>query len=458
MATYYVDGAVGNDGNLGTSEGAGNAWATIDKAMNEVAAGDKVWVKASATYTETATIDTAGGEGSTPIIFEGYTSSPGDHGKVTIDAEDTRPSCVADSILTGIHYVFRNFILKNSTGDGADLSSHQIMWENCEFNDNAGMGCDGGNGQTWVECIFSGNGGHGAKGGTTCAAMGCRFLGNTSDGIRIDFGTVIDSVFYNNGTYAIYFTGANGYHCIAYGNTIDGNGKSTATGVLFPSSYYGPHVMINNIIYDCVNGVTGRDQGERLISRNNLLYSNTTDYGSGYQTFQGEVTGAPQFTDEGSQDYTLGSESPAVNAGFDASVVSGDTQCRDMGAHESAISIECDYPSEDDVRDGVTYDTEGMEGNLVVPNEGDVQDGTGFGANGTEYEGTLELPAVGDVEDGVTYGAGGSEYEGTFGVPGEGDVRDEVGYGEDGTEFTGTLVVGGGGGGGVSGIKTGGRL
>jgi hypothetical protein len=37
MTTYYVDTAVGNDGNAGTSEGAGNAWATIDKAMNTVA-------------------------------------------------------------------------------------------------------------------------------------------------------------------------------------------------------------------------------------------------------------------------------------------------------------------------------------------------------------------------------------------------------------------------------------
>ncbi len=77
MATYYVDGAVGDDGNLGTSEGAGNAWATLTKAMNTVAAGDKVWVKASATYTETMTMVTVGAQG-TPIVFEGYTTATGD--------------------------------------------------------------------------------------------------------------------------------------------------------------------------------------------------------------------------------------------------------------------------------------------------------------------------------------------------------------------------------------------
>ena len=52
--TWYVDGAVGNDSNAGTSPGAGNAWATIGKATSTAAAGDTVNVKASATYTLTA--------------------------------------------------------------------------------------------------------------------------------------------------------------------------------------------------------------------------------------------------------------------------------------------------------------------------------------------------------------------------------------------------------------------
>lgn len=69
--------AVGDDANVGTSEGSGNAWKTIDKAMNTVAAGDKVWVKASANYTELVTIDTVGSIAA-PIVFEGYTSTTGD--------------------------------------------------------------------------------------------------------------------------------------------------------------------------------------------------------------------------------------------------------------------------------------------------------------------------------------------------------------------------------------------
>ena len=87
MATYYVDGLNGSDAAAGTSEGT--AWKTIDKAMNTVAAGDKVWIEDTATYNETATIDTAGTAAS-PIEFEGYNTTTGDDGQITIDGQSTR--------------------------------------------------------------------------------------------------------------------------------------------------------------------------------------------------------------------------------------------------------------------------------------------------------------------------------------------------------------------------------
>jgi hypothetical protein len=85
MATYYVDGAVGNDSNAGTAEGSGNAWATINKAATTAAAGDTVHIKASATYTLTSaqTFTNSGNATSGPIIYRGYTTTPG--------ADDGRP-------------------------------------------------------------------------------------------------------------------------------------------------------------------------------------------------------------------------------------------------------------------------------------------------------------------------------------------------------------------------------
>ncbi len=49
------------------------------------------------------------------------------------------------------------------------------------------------------------------------------------------------------------------------------------------------------------------------------------------------------------------------------------------------------YPSADDVRLGVAYDT-GLTGNLVLPTVGNVLQGVSYGANGTEYTGTFLSP------------------------------------------------------------------
>lgn len=67
--TYYVDGASGSDGNAGTSTGA--AWKTLGKASTSTAAGDTIYVKASATYNEILTFRSTG-TASSPVIWEGY--------------------------------------------------------------------------------------------------------------------------------------------------------------------------------------------------------------------------------------------------------------------------------------------------------------------------------------------------------------------------------------------------
>lgn len=337
MATYYVDGATGNDGNTG---GSGDPWATIDKAMNTVAAADTVFVKSSATYAETATIDTAGTT-SAPILFVGYTTTADrtDRGKVTIDATGLT-NALADSLgAVGGYYVFENFKFTNANADGVNLSLNQMTFRNCEFNDNTTDGLAMGNGPMCESCIFSGNGGKGIDCGTVLQVFGCRFLSNTDDGIECTFGTVWGSVFYNNGGDAIEFLGSNGFGSAVINCTIDGNAKTTGAGIDFATSFWGPYAAINCIIYDCTTGITGHNNGGgRFIGRNNLLNNNTSNYGSGYETLVGEVTSAPSFTDEGSQDYTLGGLSPALNVGFDGYETAGASQLADIGAHESSAA------------------------------------------------------------------------------------------------------------------------
>ena len=56
-------------------------------------------------------------------------------------------------------------------------------------------------------------------------------------------------------------------------------------------------------------------------------------------------------------------------------------------------SASCDYPSEDDVRDGVVYSDGDFTGNLTLPDEGQVLEGVGYGSLGTEFTGTLTVPS-----------------------------------------------------------------
>ena len=55
----------------------------------------------------------------------------------------------------------------------------------------------------------------------------------------------------------------------------------------------------------------------------------------------------------------------------------------------------CDYPGTDDVREGVSYANGVFTGVLELPLPSQVLVGTGYGANGTEYDGTLNFPPGG---------------------------------------------------------------
>lgn len=336
MATYYTDWAVGNDGNLGTSEGAGNAWKTINKALDTVVAGDTVYVKATGPYLETAYIDTAG-TASLTITLEGYTSTPGDGGQATIDAENTRTNCVDDTLGdVDVYYVFKNFIFKRATGSNVALSVDELIFKNCRFTDAVSHGCEHPGEITFEDCLFDNNGGDGDDCNIGyCAFIGCRFVNNTENGIEFSNNArAFSCVFVGNSSDAIASLLLNGSQILIVGCTIDGDGKTTNTGIDCGTSYWKRIVIVNTIVYDCVIGIRISSQGTYFVSRNNLLFGNTTDY-TNFQTFTGEVLAAPQFEDEAGGDYALADASPAREAGYDGYSLNGSTQLRDIGAIES---------------------------------------------------------------------------------------------------------------------------
>ena len=115
MTTYYVDNVDGDDANAGTSEGSGNAWASIGKAMQTVAAGDHVGIKVTGTdYTvEDGSTDSIGaiitaGTAASPIIFEAYTTTLGDRptgsGRATLDAStNSLVNCIETSLSSALY-------------------------------------------------------------------------------------------------------------------------------------------------------------------------------------------------------------------------------------------------------------------------------------------------------------------------------------------------------------------
>ena len=313
MTVYYVDGAVGNDANAGTSEGAGNAWATIDKAMNTVVAGDHVYVKASATYSESPSIDTAGAI-TNPIVFEGYSSTPGDNGKVTISDATT---CLTTSFggFTSAYYWFRNFKFNGSQNGVNAFNARYLTFFNCEMSNNSAKGVIP-NQYRFVNCEVLNNGNDGL-GDLAVALIGCIVANSSQAGVDGPISFAYRNLFYGNVRSAIAET-------ITYGagNTFVGSDMAFATDGLAGSGNIGQGYYIDSIIYDSFGfgiDISPTFQSALWVHEYNLLNSNAQgDYSETVDTriFNTQsVTGAPAFTSEAGDDYTLDAASPAIDAG-----------------------------------------------------------------------------------------------------------------------------------------------
>jgi len=326
MATYYVS-TTGSDGAAGTSEGA--AWATIDKAMNTVVAGDKVWIKGNGNYNETATIDTTGTVAS-PIAFEGYSSVTGDNGMATINGQATRANGITNttSAAASIFYIFKNFRITNHTQVGVLLSSLHFHFKRCKFDTNGTTTSHHGitvKTATFESCDFMDNAGHGLSlttGPLVC--VGCRFYRNGSDGVALGSNDAVffGCEFFSNNTNGISGGSLSGSLVVVINCTIDGDSQDTVKGISCGTSVESFLVVLNSVIYDCGTGIVADMPGDNKISRNNLVNGNGTAY-TNFSTLTGEITSAPAFNSESTNDYRPGTGSPLKNAGYDANTIEG---------------------------------------------------------------------------------------------------------------------------------------
>jgi len=176
MTTYYVRASMGNDGNTGLSPA--QAWLTIDKAANEVAAADTVYI-GSGVYRELVTMDTSGTSGN-EISFIGDIDGvqTGDPGPVIITAHDSEYAGAARAAC--LDMVDKEFIIwqyvifvDGTTAAVWSATVSNLAFEGCELLDcvfYAGPACTydavqidvntgatpAGNGLQIERCFFSG--------------------------------------------------------------------------------------------------------------------------------------------------------------------------------------------------------------------------------------------------------------------------------------------------------------
>ena len=334
MATYYVDGIDGNDSNDGTAEGSGYAWATIDNAMNNVTSGDIVYIKGNIDYNETANIDTPATI-SDPIIFEGYTSIPGDGGKATMDNTAAVASAITCAETGSIFYWFRNIIISNYSSFGVNITdTDAIRFDNCIFDSNGDDGVSGDNGINFVDCTFSNNAANGID-ADVGLAIRCTFYGNAG-AIAWSYGSslCLFCLFYDNGSASNQVSmGYGGFYLF---NTLDGDGFTVPTmaGVLAGSTT--SDVRFGNIVYNCYHGLRASAQYSiNQFGGYNFLSQNEYDYHSSYlwQARDGDLAGqaTPNFVDVTNRNYSLAENSGARNIGGCQNSSSG----ADAGAYQS---------------------------------------------------------------------------------------------------------------------------
>ncbi len=275
--TYFV-ATNGSDSNDGRSEA--RPFRTLRKVAGVVQPGDVVWVRGG-TYSPDV-IFSRGGSADNPIVIESY---PGECA-ILDGAGMSRPSQLR--FIGASNYVFRNFIVRNSPGQGVYLNdSHDNLISHVETYGNglSGFQVINGNRNTFSHVMAYDNydpenGGGNADGiglssGRDNVIDRCAVFRNSDDGIDTwrSVNTLVQRcVAFDNG-----FQGGDGNgikagggtdaravvrYSIAFGNRVQGFNYNSGRNVVFE----------NNTAFD--NGYWGFIAGNSVL-RNNVSYSNS---------------------------------------------------------------------------------------------------------------------------------------------------------------------------------------
>ena len=332
MATYYVDPNAGSDSAAGTA--FGTAWATTQKALDTVAAGDEVRLCKSATETISAIIDldTTSGTNDAKITIVSYAadgSAPSDGYTISTSSSigalvEHAPSGYSYYRWIGVTFDANDSATNCYLNDGADGSGDSGFLR-CIFKD-AGEDCFAVRGNHWHlhDCEITGAARYGIS--HTSANRGniriqdCKVHHNANTGWKCDraTGVIRRCLFYRNGGWGVE-CGSSGSTNTFISNTFYGN---TSGGLKVMDAPHRNQWAVSGNTF-VANGTYGYNQGDT--DRSPILHSNNHHYGntSGGSLPSGGlgsdlITGDPLFTSttDGSEDFTPAADSPLVGAGF----------------------------------------------------------------------------------------------------------------------------------------------
>ena len=428
MTNWYVS-ALASGGGDGSESNPWTLTESFDKVNDEtVSPGDNIWVKNDGIYEINGTLAITRGTIYQIIKWEGYGTTIGDGIKATI-----RRIGGSDEFIN--IYNQRGYELKNLVIDCNNIGSYGLYMHSratrCEIKNAPGWGCY----RTYCfNCYIHNNGG----GAQYSECYGCIVANNSGKGL--EYGSAFFSIFKNNGNYNRQVSC---YFCVIdqdYGIQILGNDR---------------YCCINCIIVNAIQGLYIEGTGRIPIIRNINFYNCTTK-SNVMEIIDTYYELDPQFKDPANFDYTRTGNNLSDKGFSEVGMKSNIDYAIDIGIDQKPIP---DYPSEDDVRENISYDYGSKTGNLKLPATTDVRESVGYGSNGTEKVGSLDLPSENDVrlntkydnnsktgkldlpsthdvEEGVKYDQ--NSKVGEFVVPDEGNVKKNVSYGYN-NEFTGTL-------------------
>ncbi len=328
----------------------GGSFATLTKLVTSADIADILY--ASGTFDESVDMinAVAGATQTTLIRLIGYTTTPGDGGRVVLDSNNTKARGIA--LKNNLFYwSFENIRITRFTAEGfrnASTStparfincrvdncggtyafavpaySHLV---DCEAVDNTSNGFDIPEMGMFIRCLASGNGARGFRGTGGNHYFSCVAIGNTTGG----FYQVSDD----------NHKGLMMFNCL-----VDGAGVTT-TGVLIADDVAARQaVMINCVVRGCTTGVEAQsDNSIWAVQCGNNVADNGTDYVNIAAAARLEAaTLDPEFVDRAGGDYTPTALAPQVEAGYgwaDSALLTTTGEDPDIGPvqHVSAAGV-----------------------------------------------------------------------------------------------------------------------